>query len=196
MTEAQLQTIERELGVQLPEDYRETSLDFPFQPVGNDWVYWMYDTPDRVIGATRYPLEDGNYDKANWKASYIVIGESASGDLYFLDTALDDSPIYCLSHEDHAMTTEWEHIDEFVADCIFTEQALERKAMQDERRGHRRAFLLALFSLIFLLAVTPMLLFLSKQHGFPVWLMAMLAASVSLLLLRTIARAIQSGIYY
>jgi hypothetical protein len=39
MTEPQLQSIERELEVRLPEFYRQTSLDFPFRPHGNDWVY-------------------------------------------------------------------------------------------------------------------------------------------------------------
>jgi hypothetical protein len=49
----------------LPADYRRVSLAFPFRPVGNDWVYWLYNAPDAIIGGSRAPLADGDSDRAN-----------------------------------------------------------------------------------------------------------------------------------
>jgi hypothetical protein len=61
VTDSQLDTIEAALGIKLPTDYRRLSRAFPFKPIGRDWVYWFFDDPDRVIGETRFPLEDGGY---------------------------------------------------------------------------------------------------------------------------------------
>lgn len=196
MTEAQLQTIERELGVRLPADFRAVTQEF------GDYLVEFFDEPEDVLEATRSPMAEGDYNKTNWKASYVVIGESGAGDLYLLDTEREaTSPIYVLSHEDQSLTEEWASSRAFVADWqawqARSEREYQEKAVQERQRGkHRRAFLLAFFSLLFLLAVTPMFLFLSKQHGFPVWLTLTLAVLALALLIRTMARAIRHGIHY
>lgn len=200
MTEAHLQTIERELGVRLPESYRELSLAFPFEPVGNDWIYWFYDAPERVIYATRYPHEDGHYDGSNWKSTYLVIGQSAAGDLYFLDIAREDSPVYCLSHEDYSITEDWPDFSSFVLDWLNEVQRLNQKPAPDleaQRRGkNRRIFLFALFAMIFLFPVFVLPLLVVKPSG-----MALIVACVSVMAIFValgllMKRAIQGGIYY
>lgn len=197
MTESQLQTIERELGVRLPEDYRETSLDFPFQPRGNDWVYWMYDEPDRIIGETLAPLADGEYDQTNWKPSYLVIGQSAAGDLYLLDTAQgDDSPVYCLSHEDHSIEEEWAHFLEFVGSWLINDELQGRDLESKARSKNRRVFLFTFFAGIFLLALTPMLLYALIRSGIPAWLILLPLLLLFTLLIQAMVKAIRGGIYY
>ncbi len=56
MTEEQLRRIEEALNVRLPANYREIMKAYPFTAVGKDWVYWMYEDPERVIDASRRPL--------------------------------------------------------------------------------------------------------------------------------------------
>jgi hypothetical protein len=103
MTDTQLDAIEAALGVKLPAEYRRVSFAFLFRPIGRDRVYWMYNDPGAVIGQSRAPLVNGDYDRSNWRASYVVIGKSAAGDLYLLDASAERSPVYCLSHETHAI---------------------------------------------------------------------------------------------
>jgi hypothetical protein len=195
MTEAQLQTIEQELGRRLPEDYRSIIREFGGQIDG------LFDDPDEVIQATRFPMDASDYDSENWKPSYIAIGDSGAGDLYLLDTAFESSPVYVLSHEDLSITAEWTSIAAFIA----TEQAWrekkeresQKKAEQERERGrNRRVFLLALFAMIGLpLVMLPLLIF-GPRAGIPLWLSCVLGLAACLFLARTMVRAIRGGIYY
>jgi hypothetical protein len=127
MTDEELDAIEAALRVKLPSDYRRVSVTFPFRPLGRDWVYWFYNDPALVVGETTDPLADGEYDRTGWRDSYVVIGQSACGDLYLLDTVLERSPVYCLSHESHAVEVEWPDFAAFVEEWL---QAPERHAEQ------------------------------------------------------------------
>lgn len=118
MTGEQLDAIESALGLKLPAEYRRASLAFPFRPIGRDWVHWFFDRPDWVIGESRTPLRDGDYDLAGWHGSFVVIGESAAGDLYFIDAARDDSPVFILLHETHALEEEWPSFAAFLEDWL------------------------------------------------------------------------------
>lgn len=126
MTEVQLDAIETALQVTLPAAYRQTSIAFPFRPIGHDWVYWFYDDPERVIGATRAPLSDGEYDQTDWRGTFVVIGESGAGDLYLLDTPAS-SPVYCLSHETHRIEPEWPTFRAFVEEWLRVHEEYTRK---------------------------------------------------------------------
>jgi hypothetical protein len=160
MTEAQLREIETTLDVRLPERYRAACLTLRFRPVGGDVVYWFFDDPARVIQETRYPLEDGEYDQANWKPSYLTIGNSAVGDLYLLDTARGDaSPVYCLSHEDHSITEDWPNFRAFVADWyqqgqeqLVAQWDAERETLAKQSRRNWQ-IMLAFFGLLILFAL-------------------------------------------
>ena len=167
MTDAQLDRIEAELRLTLPADYRATSKQFPFRRIGNEDVYWFYDNPDAVIQNTRYPMIDGNYDIANWKPTYVIIGRGAAGDEHLIDTALVDSPVYLLSHEDRSIVEEWPSMAAFVdyweheyelAERAEAERARQRKMeAQQTRRGAAIlfVFLLICFALIALIIHLP-----------------------------------------
>jgi SMI1 / KNR4 family (SUKH-1) len=147
MTEQQLKQIEAELGVRLPAGYRAVSRAYPFRPVGDDWAHWMYDNPADVVAATRQPLGNRFYTRANWKETYLAIGQSAAGDLYLLDLAEPASPVYCLSHEDHSIAADWDSFDAFIADWSARQAELERLhgelAAQARRRQRRTRLTLA-----------------------------------------------------
>ena len=114
MTDAQHAAIEAALGVVLPTEYRRVSRAFPFRPVGRDRVYWFFDTPEQVVGATLAPLADGRYDRGGPWDRYVVIGRSPGGDLYVLDTMADGFPVRMLSHETHEIEPAWSTFGAFV----------------------------------------------------------------------------------
>lgn len=142
MTTAELDQIEAALGLHLPAAYREVSRVFPFRPSRNDWVYWFYDEPDRVINETLSPLEDGEYDRADWKPGFVVIGQSACGDLYVLDTTQDGAPVFCLSHEDHSLVKEFPSFEAYIAYWQAEEAEADEAARRrdEESRQQQQAF--------------------------------------------------------
>jgi hypothetical protein len=129
MTDQQLDAIEAALGLPLPAEYRSVSRAFPFRPLSpTDRVYWMYDDPNAVIGATQQPLRDGDYDKSNWRASQVVIGESASGDLYLMDTAAEHAPVFLLSHETHEIIPDCPSFQAFVANWLNIQEEFRQRS--------------------------------------------------------------------
>lgn len=125
MTPAQLDSIETALNLKLPQRYRKTSGDFPFEPVAGDSVYWFFDDPETVIRATRQPLDGSGYNRQNWRPEFVAIGHSPAGDLYVLDTSTESAPVLCLSHETHELEVEWPGFEQFVDDWKQAPQAAE-----------------------------------------------------------------------
>ena len=116
MTDEDLNTIESQLGIALPAEYRQFALNPSCSPGERYPVRWFFNDARRVITATLRPMEDAGYDRQGWQDSYLVIGEGASGDLLVLDTSSPDFPVHCLSHETHAIEPEWPTLHDFVTD--------------------------------------------------------------------------------
>jgi hypothetical protein len=133
MTEADVTRIESELNVRLPADYRGLLLDPPFAPLDEGRVYWLYDDPDTVIAATRFPLNEF-YDGKGWIPSYLAIGETAMGDQYLIDLDRSPSPVFCLSHETHEVEPDYPDLPAFVAGWN-EELATARRHRRPIRRG-------------------------------------------------------------
>lgn len=156
MSPSQLDAIEAALDLKLPEIYRQTSISFPFEPIGNDSVYWFFDDPESVIDSTRSPLDGSEYDRRNWKASFVAIGTSPSGDLYVLETATEALPVLCLSHETHEFDVEWPTFDGFILDWLRAPESAEQvlTEIRDEQRAFWRRWrvvvgIIVLFLLVF-----------------------------------------------
>ncbi|MFO0881072.1 MAG: SMI1/KNR4 family protein [Gemmataceae bacterium] len=173
MTEAQLAEIEAAVGFALPDEYQRVAIAPPFRPIGRDWVYWFYNDPARVIDGTLAPLADGDYDRAEWRAGYLTIGESGAGDLYVMDTAAAGLPIHCLSHESHRIETEYETFAAFVEEWMQAPEkheaslAAEGAAERAEWHGRlRRTFVFVVCaipaSLLFAALVSWLVLWLRK----------------------------------
>lgn len=139
MTDVQLDEIERRVGFALPAEYRRVAVAFPFRPIGYDCVYWFYNDPSRVIGETLTPLSDGDYDKCDWQAGYLTIGDDGGGNLYVMDTAAPGLPVHCLSHETHRFEPDYRTFAAFVDEWAKAPEAVE--AERAEWRGRiRRTF--------------------------------------------------------
>ena len=157
MTETQLDRIEAELGLKLPADYRAASREFPFRRMGNEEVYWFYDDPEQVINATRYPMNASDYDMTNWKPTYLTIGHGAAGDEHLIDTALTESPVYLISHEDLSIVEEWASLSAFVEDweqeVKLWEQGEVERARQRQLETQRLRRLAVVMMLIIIVVV-------------------------------------------
>lgn len=169
MTCEQLDQIEVALGFPLPREYRAMSQAFPFAPLGNDWVYWFLDDPARVIAETKAPLVDGDYSMSNWQPSYLAIGYSACGDVYFLDAARADSPVFCLSHEDHSITEDWPSLAAFGTE--WQTAVANHESWQRQERAASRAWWRWCSGIILVSILIPLVLLLwdflvSILHGF------------------------------
>lgn len=154
MTEAQLREIEEAVGFPLPSEYRRLSIEFPFRPIGRDWVYWFYNDPARVIDGTLAPLADCDYDRNGWRGSYLTIGESGAGDLFVMDTAVAGLPVYSLGHESHRIEMEYPTFGVFIEEWIQAPERIEaeiaaaRAADQAEwRKRIRRTIVFVLFAM-------------------------------------------------
>lgn len=169
MTEAQLDKIEAELGLKLPADYRAVSREFPFRRIGDEEVYWFYDDPEKVINATRSPMDASDYDMANWKPTYLVIGHGAAGDEHLIDTALAESPVYLLSHEDHSIVEEWANLSAFVEDWNQETEQAEReeasRAYQNSLEAQRIRRLLTILTALVVIVILLAILMIRSPHS-------------------------------
>ena len=112
MTDVQLDAVEADLGVRLPEAYRRACREAAPEPGGA----WLFDHPESVVNSTRCPLDEGDYGGPELLPRYVAVGDSGAGDLWLLDLETDGTPVPCLSHETHAVEPEWPSFAAFDAD--------------------------------------------------------------------------------
>jgi hypothetical protein len=85
MSPADLDLLERRLGLALPAGYRALLLESATFP---DHDYFLHD-------AARLLELNGRWRRiSGWKASWVAIGEGFEGDVYFIDTAADPPAVY------------------------------------------------------------------------------------------------------
>jgi hypothetical protein len=146
----------------MPENYRTVALNPAFAAKRNESAYWLYDNPERIIRETRFPLEDGQYAGANWRETFLAIGQSAFGDLYLLDIALADSPVYLLSHEDHTLTEEFASLEEYLdywrGEVALAERSEPERACAHARTQREAVIALAVIALSILLIIVMLIL--------------------------------------
>lgn len=87
-----------------------------------------------------------------------MIGESAAGDLYLLDTA-NASPVYCLSHETHQIEVEWPTFAAFVEEWrrFPEEYARERERQCAEQVAWWRRWWIVMAVIVIFAIVLPAL---------------------------------------
>lgn len=117
MTQSEINKIEVELGVGLPQHYKHFLLNYPKELLGlgspHNGVTWLElkNQADDIIKTNK---EIGCYLDNGVIYNKLCIGESGGGDYYFIDLInKDDTKIYFIDHEcsyyDHynEETNEW-----------------------------------------------------------------------------------------
>lgn len=94
MTEADLDRIERELGIKLPASYRETMLNFPIRACAGNEDFALWDSADGLISLNRRYR-----DEFSWPAHLYALGE-AEGDecTHALDLRDPGGPVWWIDH--------------------------------------------------------------------------------------------------
>lgn len=88
MTAADLELLERQLGVALPAAYRALLLESASFP---DYDYFIADAGRLVELNGRWRRISG------WKPTWVATGEGFEGDVYFIDTAGDPPTVFVRS---------------------------------------------------------------------------------------------------
>ncbi len=131
--EEKLSAIESGLRIRLPEDYKSTLLDFPLTGDGEEPL--LYEDLDLIYRVNREFRESG-FRGNNWPESLFVIGGNRAGDVYFVDLARDDSPVFAITHEMEQFDPE--EIDRFRQGFSFSSWVGELMSGQEWYREVRR----------------------------------------------------------
>jgi cell wall assembly regulator SMI1 len=90
MIEAEFDRIEREMGITLPDDYRETMIHYPFPPDSSPAINDLCNNASELISWNK----DGSSLDIEEASEYFMIGTDGSEELYFIDVRLQRSSVY------------------------------------------------------------------------------------------------------
>lgn len=130
----QLTRIEGELKIQLPEDYRSTMLDFPLQGDGTEPL--LYEDLHLVLRVNR-EFRDGGFRGRPWPPSLFVVGGNRAGDVYFIDTERENSPVFAVTSEMEMFNID--ELDRFRQGFTFSTWVGELMSGQDWYREVKRS---------------------------------------------------------
>lgn len=97
MTAADLDRIEKSLGVVLPARYRATMLAYPFQPDHEAALGCMPDDADFVLEQNNAARPGPPHGR--WPTEFVVIGTDGSEELFVLDGRTDNAPVFVFDLE-------------------------------------------------------------------------------------------------
>ena len=100
MKEEDLHRVESELGVLLPNSYRQVIISDPFTEYKTDCHIGLIDNPDDII-ATNVGLRAHGFNGMPWKKNYLAFDSDGMGFYYFIDLNIEDSPVYVASDEEY-----------------------------------------------------------------------------------------------
>lgn len=113
MTPAEIESIERELGIRLPGDYRTMALAYPFPEDSALADYAMVDRSADLLARNR-AMRAHPWSPA-WKREYFVIGHDGGECWFFIDTSRPQSPVFEVSIEDRGVIEHSPGLADFVA---------------------------------------------------------------------------------
>ena len=85
--------IEQGLQVKLPDPYKRVLLKYPFPPDSDAAYYDFYGDPEVILEDNKY-YHDNGFNGLPWAAHHFIIGNDGSGEIFFIDLNLSDSPIF------------------------------------------------------------------------------------------------------
>jgi hypothetical protein len=129
MSPAQLDELERYLGVTLPYEYRAALLDYPLPRDPHSTEMWLCDEAAELRELNR-----------NWRAGgqpphLVLIGGDGGEESYILDTSAARSPVLAYSYETGTMAGYAGSFSEFLE-----RQHTEYEAIEEDRRGMAEAY--------------------------------------------------------
>jgi hypothetical protein len=94
-----LNYIEEQLGVKLPEPYKKVVLDYPFEDEYYDFVKSnLFNDPNEIIKLNQKYRTSGSNNK-RWPHNLFIIGAIDERNIYFIDLNSKKEEIFFLSDE-------------------------------------------------------------------------------------------------
>lgn len=97
MTEADLQFIERELGINLPEAYKHAVTPFAIPALVGNTEYQLWDDARRLV-ELNLELRAGSRFRPAWPPHLFAVGDPHGDELIALDIRSPDGPVWWLDH--------------------------------------------------------------------------------------------------
>lgn len=117
MTEKDLSELEALFALSLPSDYRHTLLAYPVElPLvvrGTELVDHPKVLKDQNASIRATPLWG-----VRWPAKYFAIGDDGSGNIFYIDTDKNPSPVYVFDHEDRSFRVESPSLAEWIPQLV------------------------------------------------------------------------------
>ena len=131
MTDADLERIESELGVTLPEAYKRFQRSYPDALSAvreSGWegdpedMYWLFYRPEHVVLYTKsnresMPVTGEAGEAIPWPRNYLVIGRqgTSGGDFFCLDVTYPDDSVWVFLHEEGCFYLKAKSLAEYAA---------------------------------------------------------------------------------
>ncbi len=103
MNPQDLASVERRLGVHLPEDYRQAMLTYPFAPDSQAEELWLLNDPEQLVQINAEYRADGFFGLP-WLPTYLAVGGDGAGNAYLLDLTRDPTVVLFADHEARTIT--------------------------------------------------------------------------------------------
>lgn len=97
MTDAEIAFIESELGVSLPESYRQSLVPFRIPAMRGNTDSELWDDAARLVALNR-ELRAGTRFRPAWPSYLFAVGDPHGDELIALDTRSTDGPVWWLDH--------------------------------------------------------------------------------------------------
>lgn len=99
MLQDDLNKIEKELGIKLPNGYKEVMLNYPFSSTQYSNVQEsLSDNPENLINLNLFYREHGYKGKV-FPEYFFIIGTTGNNGIYFIDLRRDDETIYSIDND-------------------------------------------------------------------------------------------------
>jgi SMI1/KNR4 family protein SUKH-1 len=122
MTDSDIQLIEHELAITLPESYKRAIVPFRIPAMVGNTDLQLWDDAQHLITLNR-ELRAGSRFRPAWPAHLFAVGDPHGDELIALDTRTPDGPVWWLDHglvasdssyESHPRCADW--LEEFYRD--------------------------------------------------------------------------------
>jgi hypothetical protein len=122
MQNSDIDMIERELGIKLPDSYKAAVVPFRLKALAGNTDYELWDDAGRLVELNKKMRAGSRYCTA-WPAHLFAVGDPYGDEMIGLDTRSADGPVWWLDHgmfdskasyQSHAKFADW--VEEFYRD--------------------------------------------------------------------------------
>ena len=126
MKSSDLQRLERELSISLPNDYKSLMTVYPFPADSFSADCLLPDSADRLLEISKIPQK--------LPRNSFIIGDNSAEETYFIDISREHSPVYTLDAQTCRVAEKATNLDAYIEYCRKTDEGLRRSARRVENR--------------------------------------------------------------